>query len=182
MERTGHNTSMTGGALFLLSIGITAHQIGLMQILSYVQWYHFAYMVVALALLGFGASGTFFALFRQQLLANSASLLPLLMFGCGLSMALAISPSFLASLQFDLYLLFVEPGQIISLAVVCLLYCLPFFFGGLAIALALTAGIERTGFLYWANMSGSGAGGTAGGSMTSTCTSSGRFRDMDERP
>ena len=162
MERTGHNTTMTGGALFLLSIGITAHQIGLMQILSNVQWYHFAYMVVALALLGFGASGTFFALFRQQLLANSASLLPILMLGCGFFMALAIIPSFLAPLQFDLYLLFVEPDQIIRLAVACLLYCLPFFFGGLAIALALTTGIERTGFLYWANMSGSGAGGLIG--------------------
>ena len=167
MEKTGHKTTMTGGALFLLSIGITAHQIGLMQILSYVQWYHFAYMVVALALLGFGASGTFFALFRQQLLANSASLLPLLMFGCGLSMALATSPSFLAPLQFDLYLLFVEPVQIIRLTIACLLYSLPFFFGGLAIGLALAAGIERTGFLYWANMSGSGAGGLIGLWLTS---------------
>ena len=153
---------MTGGALFLLSIGITAHQIGLMQILSYIQWYHFAYMVVALALLGFGASGTLFALFRQKLLANSPSLLPFLMFGCGLSMAAAMSSSFLAPLRFDLYLLFVEPEQVIRLAVACLFYSLPFFFGGLAIALALTADIERTGFLYCANMSGSGAGGLIG--------------------
>jgi hypothetical protein len=162
MAKTHHHSAMTGGALFLLSIGITAHQIGLMQILSYVQWYHFAYMVVALALLGFGASGTFFALFREKLLANSNSLLPLLMFGCGLTMALAISPSVLAPLRFDLYLLFVEPDQILRLAVSCLLYCLPFFFGGLAIALALTAGIERSGFLYWTNMSGSGTGGLIG--------------------
>lgn len=157
---------VTGGALFLLSIGITAHQLGLMQILSYVQWYHFAYMVVALALLGFGASGTFFSLFRQRLLTNSTSLLPILMFGCGVSMALAACPSFLAPLQFDLYLLFVEPDQIIRLTAACLLYCLPFFFGGLAIALALTAGIKRTGFLYWANMSGSGAGGLLGLGLT----------------
>jgi hypothetical protein len=162
MERTGHNTIMTGGALFLLSNGITAHQIGLMQILSYVQWYHFAYMVVALALLGFGASGTFFALFRQQLLTNSAALLPLLMFACGFSMALATGPSFLTPLRFDLYLLFVEPDQIIRLGIACLLYGLPFFFGGLAIGIALTADIERTGFLYWANMSGSGIGGLIG--------------------
>jgi spermidine synthase len=162
MERTGHHATMTGGALFLLSIGITAHQIGLMQILSYVQWYHFAYMVVALALLGFGASGTFFAMFREKLLANSTSLLPLLMFGCGLSMALAISPSFLAPFRFDLYLLFVEPDQILRLTAACLLYFLPFFLGGLAIALALTAGIERTGFLSWTTMSGSGIGGLVG--------------------
>ena len=156
----------TGGALFLLSIGITAHQIALMQILSYVQWYHFAYMVVALALLGFGASGTFFALWRLRLLANSARLLPILMLGCGISLALATIPSSLGPLRFDLYLLFVEPAQIIRLVGACLLYSLPFFFGGLAIALALTVGIKRTGFLYFANLSGSGAGALIGLGLT----------------
>jgi hypothetical protein len=156
----------TAGALFLLSIGITAHQIALMQILSYVQWYHFAYMVVALALLGFGASGTFFALWRQQLLANSTRLLPMLMLGCGLGLALATVPSSPGPLRFDLYLLFVEPVQILRLIGACLLYSLPFFLGGLAIVLALTAGIKRTGFLYFANLTGSGAGGLIGLGLT----------------
>ncbi|MEN8136726.1 MAG: spermidine synthase-like protein [Thermodesulfobacteriota bacterium] len=164
MMDTSHRR--TGGALFLLSIGITAHQIALMQILSYVQWYHFAYMVVALALLGFGASGTFFALWRQQLLANSTRLLPILMLACGLGLALATIPSSPGPLRFDLYLLFVEPSQILRLITACLLYSLPFFFGGLAIALALTAGIKRTGFLYFANLSGSGAGGLIGLGLT----------------
>jgi len=131
MTDRGHRR--TGGALFLLSIGITAHQIVLMQILSYVQWYHFAYMVVALALLGFGASGTFFALRRQQLLTAAARLQPLLMLGCGLSMALATIPAAAGPLGFDLYLLFVEPAQSLRLLGACLLFSLPFFFGGLAV-------------------------------------------------
>jgi hypothetical protein len=156
----------TAGALFLLSLGITAHQIALMQILSYVQWYHFAYMVVALALLGFGASGTYFALRRQRLLADSPRLLPLLMLGCALGLAAATLPAAWPPLRFDLYLLFVEPDQIVRLIIACLLFSLPFFLGGLAIALALTAGIERTGFLYFANLVGSGAGALIGLGLT----------------
>ena len=167
---TDGNYRRTAGALFLLSIGITAHQIALMQLLSYVQWYHFAYMVVSLALLGFGASGTFFALRRQWLLDNSGRLLPLLMLGCSLGLAAATLPAVWRPLRFDLYLLFVEPVQLIRLIIACLLFGLPFFLGGLAIALALTAGIERTGFLYFANLVGSGAGGLVGLGLTAIFT------------
>ncbi|HUG11135.1 MAG TPA: hypothetical protein VMM36_08985, partial [Opitutaceae bacterium] len=47
-----------GPGLALVSAGVTAWQIVLMQALGWVGWYHFAYLVIALALLGFGASGT----------------------------------------------------------------------------------------------------------------------------
>ncbi len=151
-----------GAALFLVSASITSHQLALMQILSYIQWYHFAYMIVSLALLGFGASGTFFSLYREWLLENCETLLPLLFTACGVSMVIALAPSSLPHLNFDLYLLFVEPGQILRLIIACLIYFLPFFFGGLAIALALTSGIEQVGFFYFANLSGSGAGGLLG--------------------
>jgi hypothetical protein len=152
----------TGGALFLLSIGVTAHQLALMQILSYIQWYHFAYMIVALALLGFGASGTVFSLWRRQIMAHSRMLLPILMFASGLAMALAISSAYLPALRFDLYLLFVDPEQSLRLAAACLIYSLPFFFAGLAIALALATNIDDTGFLYFSSLSGSGVGGLLG--------------------
>ena len=35
--------------------------------LSIVQWHHFAYMIISLALLGYGASGTFIARARRRL-------------------------------------------------------------------------------------------------------------------
>ena len=52
-------------AIGLVSAAIIAFQLVLMQILSYVQWYHFAYMIISIALLGFGAAGTFLTIFRQ---------------------------------------------------------------------------------------------------------------------
>jgi hypothetical protein len=42
-------------AMFLLSVALIAYQVAVIQLLSYVQWYHYANMVISIALLGFGA-------------------------------------------------------------------------------------------------------------------------------
>ena len=54
-------------AIGLISAAIIAFQLILMQILSYIQWYHFAYMIISMALLGFGAAGTFLTIFQKKL-------------------------------------------------------------------------------------------------------------------
>ena len=55
--------SRVGFALILLSTATLAFEINLTRLFSVAQFYHFAFMVVSLALLGFGASGTFLAIF-----------------------------------------------------------------------------------------------------------------------
>ena len=57
------------------------------------QWYHFAYMVISVALLGFGAAGSFLALFKEKLLPHIQILLPWLMIGTGTTMALVTDAS-----------------------------------------------------------------------------------------
>ena len=58
-------------SLFLLSIATLVFEINLTRLFSVAQFYHFSFMIVSLALLGFGASGTFLAIFpnlgRQNL-------------------------------------------------------------------------------------------------------------------
>jgi hypothetical protein len=49
--------------VFLLSVASLAFEITLTRVFSMAQWYHFAFMTVSIALLGFGASGSFLALF-----------------------------------------------------------------------------------------------------------------------
>ncbi|MDH4313108.1 MAG: hypothetical protein OEW57_15910, partial [Gammaproteobacteria bacterium] len=46
----------------LLSSAALATEILLSRSFAVVHWHHFAYMIISLALLGFGASGTFLAL------------------------------------------------------------------------------------------------------------------------
>ena len=51
----------------LISAATLAYEVLLMRLFSIVQWHHFAYMIISIALLGFGASGTFVALARRPL-------------------------------------------------------------------------------------------------------------------
>ena len=49
-------------SIFLLSASIICLQLTLMRMFSLTRSYHFAYLVISTALLGFGASGTYLAL------------------------------------------------------------------------------------------------------------------------
>ncbi len=148
-----------------LSIGITsmaliAFQLAIMQILSITQWHHFAYMVISMAMLGFGAAGTFLALFREWLKKHAATALPVLYLLCGVSMAAA---GWMVGIfgDFDAFLLFFERAQIGVMLFSYFVYCLPFFFGGLAITLMFYHQVSRIGRLYFFNLGGSAAGGVA---------------------
>ncbi|NOR83578.1 MAG: hypothetical protein GQ526_08810, partial [Ardenticatenales bacterium] len=48
-------------SLFLLSAGTLVYELTLTRIFSLAQFHHFAFLVVSLALLGFGASGSLLA-------------------------------------------------------------------------------------------------------------------------
>ena len=59
-----HNTRKLILSVAVLSAAIVAYEIQLMYFFTIVQWHHFAYMVISIALLGFGASGTLLSLYR----------------------------------------------------------------------------------------------------------------------
>ena len=74
-------------SLGLLSASLIAFQLALMQLISAVQWNHFAYMVISIALLGFGASGTLLTLTRKWFERYADFALSLLMILTGVSMS-----------------------------------------------------------------------------------------------
>ena len=57
-------------AIALISAAALAYEILLIRLFSIIQWHHFAYMIISLALLGYGASGTFVALTKERLLRH----------------------------------------------------------------------------------------------------------------
>ncbi len=144
-------------AVGLCSAAVIAFQLVIMQLLAIAQWHHFAYMVISMALLGFGAAGTALALYRPLCERHYAALLPALFAGCALAMAASAWLVGLAG-DFDAFLLFFDAGQFGLLAFSYLAWSLPFFFAGLAITLAFHCEVRRIGVLYCANMAGSGAG------------------------
>ena len=148
-------------ATALLSASLIGFQVAIMQLLSLVQWHHYANMVISVALLGFGAAGTLLTLTRKWLLEHSDTFLPILMIMSGLAMAAAIILSSNDLIRFDSYLLFVERSQWFALLLNYLLFFLPFFFGALALGIIFVKHVSEIGKFYFADLAGSGIGAAA---------------------
>lgn len=143
----------------LLSAALIAYELALMQLLSAVQWHHYAFLVLSVAMLGFGASGSLFSLLRDRILAAHRDLLPLLLILCGLLMALCSVAAAQHAADFDPYLLFTTPSHAWHVLWTCILLFLPFLPGALAIIIVFAAYPARIGRLYLWNLGGSGVGG-----------------------
>jgi hypothetical protein len=146
-------------AVGLLSAGAIAFQLALMQILSITQWHHFAYMVISVALLGFGAAGTCLSLFRAVLMNRFDRAFPALLFLCGAAMSAGIGLSQASAIRFDSYLLFAGTFHAGRLMATYAVFFVPFFLAALAIGLAFTKYSHRIGVIYFWNLAGSGMGG-----------------------
>jgi len=146
-------------ALLFNSISIISYQIVLIQILSFVQWYHFAYMIISIAMLGFGTAGTVLFLFKDKLLKNSSKILPVILILSGLTMPIVVYLSQTSSIRFDTMLYFIGNYQIVKLLLTYVLFTIPFLLGALAIGIIFTKHVNSIGKLYFSNMIGSGFGG-----------------------
>jgi len=142
--------------VFLLSMAGLCLEITLTRIFSLAQWYHFAFMAVSIALLGFGASGSFLSLFPNLAKRNPTRLLASL--SVLLTLGILVSYLNVNYIPFDSYRIAWEREQILFLAIYYLFLALPFFFSGLAVGALLTAQPELAGKIYAFNLAGSALG------------------------
>ncbi|MGD2113189.1 MAG: SAM-dependent methyltransferase, partial [Gammaproteobacteria bacterium] len=143
----------------LISAAALGYEILLMRLFSIIQWHHFAYMIISLALLGYGASGTFIALARARLLARFAPAywLNLILFGLS-----AVACYLLAQqVPFNAEEVLWDWHQPLWLLAIYLLLALPFFFAANAIALALSRYPAALARVYAADLLGAGLGALA---------------------
>ena len=154
-----YDTFRLGLSISIISAAIVAYEIQLMLFFTIVQWHHFAYMVISIALLGFGASGTLLSLFRNEMLKRVDWLLPFFMISSGLMMSISVRVSRMDFLLFDSYLLFVDRSQFARLLGSYLLFFLPFLMGSLALGLVFVKKVAQIGTFYFSDMLGSGIGG-----------------------
>ena len=165
--------------VFLLSLACLAFEVTLTRVFALAQWYHFAFMVVSVALLGFGAGGSLLTVFPWLRYAggeetigypsgtpknhpalprrrgHTPPLIPL-----SAAFALSIPASYLVTdyVPFDSYRIAWEPVQFAYLAVYFLALGVPFLFAGLLIGALLTAFPQWTSRIYAANLAGSAVG------------------------
>ncbi|MFH1929611.1 MAG: hypothetical protein ABIK79_15775 [Chloroflexota bacterium] len=143
-------------AIGLISAATLILQITLTRIFSVAQWYHFAFLSVSVALLGFGASGSILSVRPPSRTRGKADYLTEMSLG----FALSTIGSYLAInyLPFDSFRIAWERVQLLYLALYYLALVMPFFFGGLMIGSLLQVEPEHVGLLYGINMGGSALG------------------------
>lgn len=152
-----------GGPSVLLSIAVglisavgIAFQIVLMRILSIAQWHHFAYMIISVAMLGFGASGALLALLRKSIEGREHAVLR----WSALALSCAVPASYALSQQvpFETFELVTQRGQLVHLFALYVLLSVPFFLVSTCITCAFLLVSQSVGTMYAWNMAGSGLG------------------------
>jgi hypothetical protein len=148
-------------SVFFVSLSTLTFEVLLTRVFSIGQWNHLSFMVISIALFGFGASGTFLSLVdirKKAWMQRIQSRIGLDILLYLYSFSAILSFLVLNHLPLDYFRLAVEPIQVIYLLIAYLLPALPFFFSGMLISLAYIAVPEKTGVVYFASMSGSALG------------------------
>jgi len=143
-------------ATLLISAAAIGYEILLMRMLSIVQWHHFAYMIISLALLGYGASGTFVALGKHWLEPRfeSAFAVSALLFSATIVICFVLGQR----VPFNALEIVWNPRQFLNLSVIYLVFFVPFFFAACCIGLAFTCRKSHIRQIYLFDLLGAGLG------------------------
>ena len=150
----------------LIAGSIIAYEITLVRLFSIAQWHHFAHMIISLALLGFGASGTVISLTQHWLTGGrwtsdvAAQRFHNAYTICGLLYSISVVACFVVHqyVPFNPLMLVWQPSQALSIFALYLILSIPFFFGAACIGLALLQFAENVDRLYFFDLFGSGIG------------------------
>ena len=143
-------------ALAVISGSALAYEILLMRLFSIIQWHHFAYMIISLALLGYGVSGVFLALNRDRLARSFpwAIMTNLLLFSFSAPACFLLAQQ----IPFNPAEILWTPVQFLYLCSIYLILTLPFFFAANVIGLSFYQYKEQVSSIYAADLIGAGAG------------------------
>lgn len=141
--------------IFLVSATVLLLEISLTRIFSYTIWYHFTYVTISLAMLGFGASGAVLAasekLAKLELkLAYYTSLIA--------AISVPIMLIVISQVPFYPFQLFKEPKQIAYMILYYVAVTLPFFCAGLTISCAFRSLPHKASKIYFWDLVGAGTG------------------------
>jgi len=143
-------------AVSLISAAALGYEILLTRMLSIIQWHHFAYMIISVALLGYGAAGAFVMVAENWLLARYRLAFSTAAMLFGISAVCC----FLAVQQagFNPLEILWDPAQPLRLAYIYLLMVVPFFFAALCICLTFSRFPGQEHPVYAADILGAGTG------------------------
>jgi hypothetical protein len=143
-------------AVALISAAALAYEILLMRLFSIILWHHFAYMIISLALLGYGASGAVLTLAQHAVRQRFAPLFSAAAAAFGVS---AVVCFLLAQrVPFNPLEILWDPHQPAYLLAVYLLLLPPFLCAGACVCMALSCFRGMVPRIYSFDILGAGAG------------------------
>ena len=140
----------------LISASALAYEILLMRLFTIIQWHHFAYLIIGLALLGYGISGTLISIFKQQLINNFSKFYSFCLGAFGISSVLGYLLA--QTIPFNAEEILWDPDQVIYLALMFLLLTIPFIFAATVICMSLVRFSPKVPRIYAADLVGAGIG------------------------
>jgi hypothetical protein len=140
----------------LISCAALGLEILLMRLFSIVQWHHFAYLAVSLAMLGYGAAGTARAMLGAKLHAHFSRVFAV----SALLFAMTAPISFLVAqaVPFNALEILWDARQWLWLALQYLVLFIPFFFAAFCLCLAFSRFGSQSHRIYGADLWGAAAG------------------------
>ena len=141
---------------FFVSLSTLLLEVSLARIFSVTMWYHFAFMIVSIALFGFGASGAFLTIFRGILKKDKNKVAMFLT--SILSIVIILSMLIISRVPLDLFQISDNPLNLFKMFLYYLILAIPFFMSGLYSVYLFSIFPEKTGKIYFLNLVGSGIG------------------------
>ena len=143
--------------IFFISFSTLLFELSLTRVFSVSLWYHFGFLIISTALLGFGVSGVLLSLWKKFRMDYT---LDKTLGWIGLCLALSEIGSFwlLQKIPFDPFSLYMERLQLLYMPLTYLLVSIPFFFGGLALSLLFSRFPRNIHRLYAFDLAGAAAG------------------------
>src|SRR3989338_4151253 len=149
------NTAILIG-IFLISASTLVFEISMIRIFSISLWYHLAYMIISIALFGYGVSGTLLVIFPDILKKDLDRILA----QCGGLYTVTLIFSYLLTNQIPLdpFQIAWSKIQIFYLLLYYVILAVPFLFSGLIIAISISRMTHNVNLYYSASFIGSAFG------------------------
>ncbi len=147
-----------GALIFVLALAVMILQVSLTRVFSFITYHHMTYLVIGVAMLGFGAAGTFLTLRPDPEDAGASSRLPLhaALFALSILVALFLVPK-IRFYPMNMYQLG-DTRNVLALLPIIVLTAAPFFFGGLGVALLINRAGAAVNRIYFSDLVGSAFG------------------------
>jgi len=148
------NQTILNILVFITSFSILGYEINFTRIFAFTQWHNLSALIITMALLGFGTSGSIIAMIQQKIETDFSRYL----FVAAMLFPLFLCTGFIVSskLDFNPYEITFSLKQVFHLFLYFFFMGISFLFGAVIICIAFLK--RKISFIYFVNLSGSAAG------------------------